>query len=108
MLDITTFEFWIGFGGGAFITAAVAELIKNVIFEFTKKEMKTVWKTVLAIPIAFPIAYIFHKYLNPGVPANWDTVPAMAVLYWGTSSIWYNLIIKKFGEMARERRVNNA
>lgn len=104
MFDITSFDFWIGFAGGAFITAAIAELIKNIIFEFTKKEMKTIWKTVLALPIALPVAYVFHRYLNAGNPTNWDTVPAMALIYWGTSGIWYNLIIKKLGEMARSNR----
>ena len=98
MIDITSASFWISFGGGAFITAFIVEVVKTVLFKITGKELETVWKTLIALPFSFVVAYIFYKYSNSGVPANWDIIPANALLYWGTSGIWYNLILKKFGE----------
>lgn len=101
MLDMTSAEFWLGFGGGAFVTSVFAETIKTIIMEVTKKEFKTIWKTVIALPCAALVAYFFQLYLAAGEPVTWANIPAMTLIYWGTSSIWYNLITKKAGETLR-------
>lgn len=100
MFDVTTFD-WLSFGGGAFLTAMLAETFKTTIMEITKKEFKNVWKTLLALPCGFLVAILLQMYSGEEGAINWNTIPGMTLVYWGTSSIWYNLIIKKFGEVVR-------
>lgn len=106
-LSVLSFEFWMGFAGGAFSTAFLTQVLKFVIDKCTKGELGNAWKPVIALPAAFFCAWAFESYTSAktGEPFMWATIGAITLIYAASSAYIYRFILKKF--FGRDRILPN-